>query len=83
MKDIDIKREIETQMPGAQAMVQDLTGTSDHFQVVVIAPAFEGKSMLEQHRLVKGIFDNHIQTGELHALSLKTYTPEQWAKHGG
>lgn len=58
-------------------MVNDLTGTQDHYQAVVISPAFEGKMMIEQHRLVFGLCKAEIDSGELHALTLKTYTPSQ------
>lgn len=66
--------------PGTEVIVRDLTGTLDHFQVVVISPAFEGRSMIQQHRLVNGIFEADIASGELHALTIKTFTPNEWAK---
>lgn len=78
----DIKLSIEQKWPGSKAEVLDLTGTSDHFQVTVVSPAFEGQSMINQHRMVKSLFDPVIQSGELHALSLKTFTPNDWAKRG-
>lgn len=68
--------------PGTEVIVKDLTGTSDHFQVVVISPVFEGKTMVAQHRLVKGIFEAEIASGELHALSIKTFTPQDWERYG-
>lgn len=75
-----VQEKIETTLQGARAQVTDLTGTSDHFQVIVISTAFEGKSMIEQHRLVKAVFDKDIASGEVHAFTLKTFTPEQWAQ---
>lgn len=76
----EIRRVIEEKLPGAEVQIRDLTGTSDHWQVTVVSKAFEGKMMLEQHRLVKGFFEAQIASGVLHAFSLKTYTPEEWAK---
>ena len=77
----EMQNRIETQWPGSQVEVRDLTGTADHWQVTVVSPAFEGKSMLEQHRMVKGLFEAEISSGALHALSLKTYIPEEWKRN--
>ncbi len=78
----EIQKRIEEKLAGASVRVVDLTGTSDHYQVMIMCPQFEGKSMIDQHRLVKSIFDKDIASGELHALSLKTFTPQEWAKRG-
>jgi stress-induced morphogen len=67
----DIKRRIEDAIPGAHATVEDFTGGGDHFRATVTAPAFAGRSRIEQHRLVYDIFDGEIG-GPIHALSLKT-----------
>ena len=75
-----IRKRIVESLPDAQVEVKDLTGTQDHWQVTVISKGFEGKSMLEQHRLIKGFFEKDIASGVLHAFSLKTYTPEEWAR---
>ncbi len=73
-----VKSRIQTALPHAQVEVRDLTGTGDHFEARVITDAFVGKSMLEQHRLVYEPLKDVLATGELHALALKTYSPEQW-----
>ena len=78
-----LKATLEAALPGAQAQFQDLTGTADHWQVIVVAAAFEGKSLIEQHRIVKHIFDPQIQSGVLHALTIRTFTPTQWEKQKG
>ncbi|HEX4109812.1 MAG TPA: BolA/IbaG family iron-sulfur metabolism protein [Solirubrobacteraceae bacterium] len=70
----ELKRRIEEAIPGAQAQVQDTTGTGDHFQATIVAKAFAGRSRIEQHRLVYGVFGAEIG-GPIHALSLKTVTP--------
>ena len=61
----------------------DLTGTQDHYQVVVVSPAFEGKMMIEQHRLVMGTVQKEIDSGEVHALTMKTFSPAQYRKVTG
>jgi acid stress-induced BolA-like protein IbaG/YrbA len=80
MTQLQLQQKIEEKLPGSVVQVQDLTGTSDHYQVLVVSPAFVGKSMIEQHRMVKGVFEADIASGEVHALSLKTFTPEEWEK---
>jgi acid stress-induced BolA-like protein IbaG/YrbA len=75
-----LKARIETLANGTQAEVIDLTGTQDHYQALVISDAFEGKMMIEQHRMVFGLVKPEVDSGELHALTLKTYTPAQWQK---
>ncbi len=76
----EIQTIIEGKFPGAEVELKDLTGTGDHWQVTVVSSAFEGKSMIDQHRLVKALFDEEIKSGAVHAFSLKTYTPEEWLK---
>lgn len=81
MPDItDLKRRIEQGLPGALVEIRDTTGTADHFEARVIAEAFAGKSLIEQHQLVYAPLQDLLKTGELHALALKTYSPEQWQK---
>jgi stress-induced morphogen len=55
----------------------------DHYQVTVVSPAFQGKMMVEQHQMIMGLLKAEIDTEEVHALSMKTFTPEQFAKFGG
>ena len=71
----DLKERIERALPGARANVEDLTGGGDHFRAEVVSDRFAGLSRLEQHKLVYEIFDADIG-GPIHALSLKTSTPE-------
>ncbi len=78
MRPEDIKNLIETAMPGARALVRGEDGV--HFEAAVISEVFAGKTLIEQHRLVKAVLAEHIQSGAIHALSLKTYTPEAWHK---
>ncbi|MGK5084262.1 BolA/IbaG family iron-sulfur metabolism protein [Bdellovibrionota bacterium FG-1] len=80
MTPAQIKERIELLAPGTQAEVMDLTGTYDHYQAVVVSPAFAGKMMMEQHRMIYGLFKAEMESNEVHALSLKTFTPEQYEK---
>ena len=54
--------------------MRDMTGTADHYEVRVVAEAFQGKSLIERHRMVYASLQD-VLGGALHALSLKTLTP--------
>jgi stress-induced morphogen len=72
----EIKQRIEAAIAGAEAEVEDYTGTGDHFRATVTAAAFAGRSRIQQHRLVYEIFGTEIG-GAIHALSLKTQVPQE------
>lgn len=69
---------IKQNLPDAEVYVQDLTGGGDHYQVTVVSPAFEGKTLIKQHQLVYGAVQGAMASEAIHALALKTYTPEGW-----
>ena len=69
-----IKAKIEENFPNAQVQVNDMTGTSDHFQVMVVSEKFEGKSPIERHRMVYDLFGKDVG-GAIHAMSITTKTP--------
>jgi acid stress-induced BolA-like protein IbaG/YrbA len=71
-----IRQLIQEGMPGAQVQVNGDDGV--HFEAVVISDAFAGKSMLEQHRMIYDILGTRMQQGDIHALALRTYSPQQW-----
>jgi BolA protein len=48
-----------------------------HYTVLIVADAFEGRTLLEQHRMVHDALRDLIG-GEIHALALKTIPPSQW-----
>ncbi len=57
---------------------QDLTGGGDHWQVIIVSAAFEGKGLIEQHRMVNEVLKEPLADQRIHALSLKTFSPAQW-----
>jgi stress-induced morphogen len=71
----ELKQRIEEALPGSRAQVQDLTGGGDHFRAEIVSDRFEGLSRIEQHQLVYGVFGDEVG-GAIHALSIKTSTPE-------
>jgi stress-induced morphogen len=73
----EVKRLIETALPGSRAEVVDETGTKDHLRATVRAPQFEGLTRIEQHRLVKSAVQERFDDGSIHALSIKTESSVQ------
>ena len=72
---IDVLRsKLLAAFPGAQIEVTDLTGTSDHFEAIVVSSAFAGKSRIEQHKMVYASLGDSMKS-DIHALALKTRTP--------
>lgn len=70
----EIKTMIEAGLPGSVVSVE---GDGTHFEAVVIYSQFEGKGLLERHQIVYEALGEAMNQ-RIHALSLKTYTPEQW-----
>ncbi len=66
----EVKERLETALPGAEVQVSTFSG-DDHFQSVVAAPQFKGKSLVDQHRMVDAAVDG-LLGGAMHALALKT-----------
>ena len=64
---------IEAGLPGSQATVE---GDGRHFSAVVICPAFAGLNTIKRHRLVYEALGERMRE-DIHALSLKTLTPEE------
>lgn len=56
----------------------EVSGDGAHFEAVVVSPAFEGQSRVRRHQLVYGALGDRMRE-EIHALSLRTLTPGEWA----
>ncbi|MDX2272893.1 MAG: BolA/IbaG family iron-sulfur metabolism protein [Cyanobacteriota bacterium] len=83
MQTEEIRQLIQRALPGSQVQVQDMVGDGNHFQAIVVAEAFAGLSMIQQHRLINEALKAQLDSGQLHALSLKTYAPDQWQRVQG
>lgn len=79
----EIKATLAQALPVSLIETQDLTGGGDHWQVIIVSAAFEGKGLIEQHRMVNDALKAPMGDQRIHALSLKTYSPAQWEKLGG
>ncbi len=72
-----IKQIILEAIPNATVIVEDPMQDGQHLQAVVISPSFDGVPLVKQHRMVMTPL-NDAFSKSLHALALKTYTPEKW-----
>lgn len=68
----EIERMIADALPGAEVEVVDETGGGDHLRATVRAPQFEGKSRIDQHRMVRAAVQERMDDGSIHALSIQT-----------
>ena len=59
-----------------------VAGDGQHFEAVIVAAAFSGKNRVERHRLVYQSLGDRMRA-EIHALSMKTLSPEEWAQQQG
>jgi acid stress-induced BolA-like protein IbaG/YrbA len=58
----------------------ELTGDGRHWYATIVSLAFEGKRLIARHQQVYAALGQRIQTDEVHALSMKTLTPAEWAQ---
>lgn len=82
----EVEALVEAGIPDAVARVtaprvHDDEDEDAHFAAVVVSPAFAGESLVDQHRRVYDAVGDHM-TRSVHALEIKTYTPEEYAEHG-
>jgi stress-induced morphogen len=63
---------IRREMPDAEVEVVDLTGTMDHFNVLVRSGAFRGVPLMDRHRMVEGALAEARADGRIHAMSIRT-----------
>ena len=58
----------------------ELEGDGRHWYATLVSDAFEGKRLIQRHQQVYATLGSRIKTDEVHALSMKTYTPAEWAQ---
>lgn len=67
----NMKQRLLSHFPDANVDVIDLTGTEDHWEVVIESDKFQGMSRIQMHQSVMGAFGPELKTGEVHALSIR------------
>ena len=88
-----VQRSIETKLQGALApahlevineshMHSVPPGSESHFKVIVVSERFEGEALVARHKTVNALLRDELQGG-VHALSMQTLTPAEWARRGG
>jgi stress-induced morphogen len=63
---------IHRTFPDAQVEIVDLTGTMDHFNVLIRSGAFRGVPLMDRHRMVEGALAEARADGRIHAMSIRT-----------
>ncbi len=71
----EIEKLIEAGLPNSKAMV---SGGEGKYEAIVISDSFDKLSMVKEHQMVYATVKTQIASGELHALSIKAFTPEEW-----
>ena len=66
---------------GMSAEHVEVEGDGSHFEAVIVSNEFDGKSMIQRHQVVYKALGDAMKE-DIHALSMKTYTPEQWQSVG-
>ena len=69
-----IKQGIEA---GLECQHVEVAGDGQHFEALIVSLAFAGKSRVQRHQLVYGALGDRMRE-EIHALSMRTLTPEEW-----
>lgn len=72
-----VKALLEVGIEGAEAIVE---GGGDRFDLRVVASAFAGLSLVRKQQLVYGCINKCIADGSIHAVTMQTFTPEEWEK---
>ncbi|MEH6651491.1 MAG: BolA/IbaG family iron-sulfur metabolism protein [Motiliproteus sp.] len=75
MQAAEVKQLIEQQLDGCEAI---MAGEGCDFQVSVVGEIFAGLSPVKKQQLVYGCVTDLIASGAIHAITIKTYTPQQW-----
>jgi len=76
VKPDDIAAKIRAALPDAEVTLEDLTGTADHWKATIVSAAFEGKALMQRHRMVNLALAEELK-GPIHALTMDTLTPEE------
>ena len=66
---------IRSKFPDAEVTV---AGDGEHFEAIIVSEEFIGKNRVKQHQMVYAAVNEAMHSNTIHALSLKTYTPEAW-----
>jgi acid stress-induced BolA-like protein IbaG/YrbA len=77
METSEVKRIIEAGINGCEATV---TADGTKYTAIVVSDEFEGKTLITEQKMVYALVNEHIQSGAIHALTIKAYTKAEWAE---
>ncbi len=77
MQETEIQKLIEDKVPDSQVAVVDTRGSGDHFEIMVVSKDFEDVPLIDRHRMIHSALGENLG-GEIHAVEIKAYTPQQW-----
>lgn len=75
MQPTDVKALLESRIEGCDFYIQ---GEGCDFQVVAVGAVFDGMSRVKSQQLILGALSEEIASGALHAIAVRTFTPQQW-----
>ncbi len=75
MNNTEIENKITSLYPDCDLQIE---GEDCSFSVTVVSPSFEGLNQVKRQQSIYGLFTEPLKTGELHALTIKAYTPNEW-----
>jgi acid stress-induced BolA-like protein IbaG/YrbA len=76
MQTADVEKIIRDQIEGIDVKVES---DGSHYQVTAISDVFKGLSPVKKQQLIYGCLNSYIMDGTIHAVIIKTFTPEEWA----
>jgi acid stress-induced BolA-like protein IbaG/YrbA len=71
----EIQQRIERGIPDSRV---EVVGEEAHYSALIVSPAFEGKTRIEQHQMVYALLRDEMASQAVHALALKTMTVDEW-----
>lgn len=77
METSEVKKIIEAGIEDCEATV---TADGSKYTATVVSDAFEGMTMIAEQKMVYALLNEHIQSGAIHALTIKAYTRSEWAQ---
>ncbi len=78
MQAVDVKLLLEKNMPDSQVFVD---GEGCDFRLTVVSKAFQGVLPVKRQQMVYHHLNSHIASGEIHAVTMKTFTPNEWERN--
>jgi len=77
METTEVQKIIQAGINGSEVRV---TADGSKYTAIVVSDEFEGKTMVAEQKMVYALVNEHIQSGAIHALTIKAYTKAEWAE---